>query len=88
VMWIKWVSTPKVQAQQALSFGETPANKKACSFMDKIQKGGCAKWHLNAPSSYFQSIKFWKTPTKDCGNGKSNCVDYTRWQQAWTDIKS
>jgi putative spermidine/putrescine transport system substrate-binding protein len=88
MLWIKWISTPKVQAQQALSFGETPANKKACSFMNKIQKGGCAQWHLNAPSSYFQSIKFWKTPTKDCGNGKSNCVDYTRWQQAWTDIKS
>jgi hypothetical protein len=25
---------------------------------------------------------------KDCGNGKSNCMDYTKWQQAWTDIKS
>ena len=27
-MWMKWVSTPKVQAQQAISFGETPANKQ------------------------------------------------------------
>jgi putative spermidine/putrescine transport system substrate-binding protein len=88
MLWIKWISTPKVQAQQALSFGETPANKKACSFMNKIQKGGCGQWHLNAPSSYFSSIKFWKTPVKDCGNGKSNCMDYTKWQQAWTDIKS
>jgi putative spermidine/putrescine transport system substrate-binding protein len=88
VAWIKWVSTPKVQAQQSLSFGETPANKNACSFMNKIKKGGCAQWHLNAPSSYFTSIKFWKTPVKDCGNGKSNCMDYTKWQQAWTDIKS
>ena len=87
VQWIKWVSTPKVQAQQALSFGETPANKKACSFMDKIQKGGCAQWHLNAPSSYFHSIKFWKTPVKDCGNGQSNCMDYSKWSSAWTDIK-
>ena len=25
VSWIKWVSTPKVQAQQAIYFGETPA---------------------------------------------------------------
>src|SRR6266496_5159920 len=31
VMWIKWVSTPKVQAQQAISFGETPANLRACA---------------------------------------------------------
>jgi putative spermidine/putrescine transport system substrate-binding protein len=87
VQWIKWVSTPRVQAQQALSFGETPANKKACSFMDKIQKGGCAQWHLNAPSSYFHSIKFWKTPVKACGNGQSNCMDYSKWSSAWTDIK-
>jgi putative spermidine/putrescine transport system substrate-binding protein len=88
VMWIKWVSTPKVQAQQALSFGETPANKKACSFMNSLEKGSCAKWHLNAPAAYFNSIKFWKTPTANCGNGKTNCVDYTKWQAAWTDIKS
>jgi putative spermidine/putrescine transport system substrate-binding protein len=88
MQWIRWITSPKVQAQQALSFGETPANKKACSYMNQIQKGGCGQWHLNAPSSYFSSIKFWKTPVKECGNGKSNCMDYSKWQQAWTDIKS
>jgi hypothetical protein len=25
---------------------------------------------------------------KACGNGKNDCMDYTKWQQAWTDIKS
>ena len=88
VKWIQWVSTPKVQAQQALFFRETPANKKACSFMNKMEKNSCTKFHLNAPATYFNSIKFWKTPVKQCGNGKSNCMDYTKWQQAWTDIKS
>jgi putative spermidine/putrescine transport system substrate-binding protein len=85
--WMKWVSTPKVQAQQAISFGESPANTKACPIMDKIQKGACAQYHANAPASYFDSIKFWKTPTKDCGNGKTDCTDYTTWQQKWTSIK-
>ena len=61
-MWMKWVSTPKVQAQQAISFGETPANTKACPIMDQLQKGSCAQYHANAPASYFNSIKFWKTP--------------------------
>jgi putative spermidine/putrescine transport system substrate-binding protein len=88
VMWIKWVSTPKVQAQQAVSFGETPANTKACPIMNTLSKGACAQYHANAPAAYFNSIKFWKTPVKDCGNGKSDCMDYTKWQQAWTDIKS
>jgi putative spermidine/putrescine transport system substrate-binding protein len=86
-MWMKWVSTPKVQAQQAISFGETPANTKACPYMDKIQKGACAQYHANAPAAYFDSIKFWKTPVKECGNGKNDCTDYTEWQQKWTEIK-
>ncbi len=84
--WVNWVSTPKVQAEQALSFGETPANTKACPDMEAIQKGSCTKYHANAPASYFNSIKFWKTPVKACGNGQSNCMDYTAWQRKWTEI--
>src|SRR4051795_7265453 len=87
-MWMKYISEPKPQAQQAIYFGETPANTKACSIMDKLSKGSCAQYHGNASAKYFNSIKFWKTPQKDCGNGQSNCTDYTKWQQAWTDIKS
>jgi len=85
--WMKWVSTPKVQAEQAISFGETPANTKACPYMDQIQKGACAKYHANAPASYFDSIKFWKTPIRDCGGGRQDCTDYSEWQQKWTEVK-
>jgi putative spermidine/putrescine transport system substrate-binding protein len=84
--WVNWVSTPKVQAQQAISFGETPANTKACPYMEEIQKGSCTQYHANAPSAYFDSIKFWKTPVTQCGNGQSNCMDYSAWQQKWTEI--
>jgi len=86
-MWLKWISTPKVQAQQAIYFGETPANTKACPIMDKLSKGSCEQYHANAPAAYFKSIKFWKTPIADCGNGKNDCMDYTKWQQAWTQLK-
>jgi putative spermidine/putrescine transport system substrate-binding protein len=86
--WINWVSTPQVQAQQALSFGETPANTKACPYMEAIKKGSCAKYHADAPSAYYQSIKFWKTPVKNCGNGKEDCTDYSVWQKKWTEITS
>jgi len=86
-MWLKWISTPKVQAQQAIYFGETPANTKACPFMDKQSKGSCEQYHADAPAAYFKSIKFWKTPIADCGNGKNDCMDYTKWQQAWTQLK-
>jgi putative spermidine/putrescine transport system substrate-binding protein len=84
--WINWVSTPQVQAEQAISFGETPANKLACPDMEKIKAGSCVKYHANAPSAYFESIKFWKTPVTDCGNGKHDCTDFTVWQKRWTEI--
>jgi putative spermidine/putrescine transport system substrate-binding protein len=85
-MWVKWVSTPKVQAQQAIYFGETPANTKACPLMDQMSPGSCKQYHADAPASYFDSIKFWKTPLADCGNGKKDCIDYNQWQKAWTEI--
>jgi putative spermidine/putrescine transport system substrate-binding protein len=86
-MWLKWVSTPKVQAQQAIFFGETPANTKACAIMDKLSPGSAAQYHCGASAAYFNSIKFWKTPVAACGNGKNDCMDYTKWQQAWTQMK-
>ena len=86
-LWMRYISAPRVQAQQAVSYGETPANRLACTFMDRIQKGACAQYHANAPAAYFNSIRFWKTPISNCGNGQSNCTDYSVWQQRWTEIK-
>jgi putative spermidine/putrescine transport system substrate-binding protein len=85
--WMQWISTPKVQAQQAIYFGETPVNKKACAWMNRLSKGSCAQYSANAPESYYRSIKFWKTPIADCGNGKKNCMDLRAWTTAWTQIK-
>jgi putative spermidine/putrescine transport system substrate-binding protein len=85
--WLSWISTPKVQAEQAIYFGETPVNSKACAWMDKLSKGSCAQYHANAPLAYFKQIYFWKTPIAACGNGQNDCMDYTKWQQAWTQLK-
>jgi putative spermidine/putrescine transport system substrate-binding protein len=84
--WVNWVSSPKVQAEQAISYGETPVNRKACPLMETIQKGSCEVYHANAPAAYFDSIKFWRTPVAACGNGQSNCADYTTWQKKWTEV--
>jgi putative spermidine/putrescine transport system substrate-binding protein len=86
-MWMRYVTMPQVEAKQALVFGETPVNPLACPFMDKIQAGSCAKYHLNQPLSYYKRIHFWKTPITTCDNGKNDCMDYNAWQQAWTQIK-
>jgi putative spermidine/putrescine transport system substrate-binding protein len=85
--WMKYVTTPKVEAKQALVFGETPVNPKACPYMNKIQKGSCAGYHLNEPASYYKKIKFWKTPISQCGWKKSSsCTDYNAWVQAWAKV--
>ena len=85
--FMSYVSTPKVQAQQAIYFGETPVNAKACKAMDAQQAGSCAKYHLDAPATYLKSIKFWKTPLPNCAAGPKACTSYGDWQQKWQEIK-
>ncbi len=82
--WMNWVSTPTVQAEQAISFGETPVNSLACPIMNQMQAGSCAGYHADKPDAYFNTIKFWKTPLSNCGNGQSDCVPYSEWTNAWT----
>ena len=83
-MWMRYISTPKVQAEQAVSYGETPDNSQACGYMNKIQAGSCDLYHANAPLAYFKTIKLWKTPISTCDNGKPDCVPYSQWVTAWT----
>jgi putative spermidine/putrescine transport system substrate-binding protein len=85
--WMKYVTTPKVEAKQALVFGETPVNPLACKYMNQMQKSSCADYHLNEPNSYIKKIKFWKTPVPQCGWTKQqSCMDYNAWLQAWAEV--
>ena len=87
-MWMQYISTPKVQALQAVTYGETPDNKLACAEMDKLQAGSCKLYHADAPQSYFDAIALWKTPLATCDNGQNNCVPYAQWISAWdTQVK-
>ncbi|MGD0593672.1 MAG: ABC transporter substrate-binding protein [Acidimicrobiales bacterium] len=82
-MWMRYISTPQVQAEQAVNYGETPDNSLACGYMNKIQAGSCDQYHANAPLSYFKAIELWKTPVATCDNGKPDCVPYSEWESAW-----
>ncbi|HXP21554.1 MAG TPA: ABC transporter substrate-binding protein [Streptosporangiaceae bacterium] len=87
-MWMRYISTPKVQAMQAITYGETPDNKLACPIMNQLQAGSCELYHANAPISYFRTISLWKTPVATCDNGKQDCVPYSQWVNAWnTQVK-
>ncbi len=85
-MWMKYVTTPQVQAQQAIVFGETPVNPKACPFMNKLQADSCAQYHLDEPSPTTTRSSSGRRRSPDCGNGSKNCMDYNEWQKAWTEV--
>lgn len=87
-LWTAYVSTPKVQAQQALFFGETPVNTKACAEMEALQSGSCAQYHAGETAAYFDPIKFWKTPLQRCSEGPNTCIPYDQWVAAWTTVKA
>jgi len=87
-LWTAYVSTPKVQAEQALFFGETPVNTQACAQMEALQAGSCAQYHADQTgTAYFETIKFWKTPLPTCPDGSQSCIPYDQWVSAWTTIK-
>jgi putative spermidine/putrescine transport system substrate-binding protein len=85
--WLQYISRPDVQALQGVTWGETPVNKKACKLMDKLAKGSCKQYYANETETFYRSLKFWKTPVADCGNGQKNCMDLRAWTDAWTKIK-
>ncbi len=87
-LWTAYVSTAKVQAEQALFFGETPVNTQACAQMEALQAGSCAQYHADQTgTAYFDTIKFWKTPRLTCSDGSQSCIPYDQWVSAWTTIK-
>ncbi|WP_395106485.1 ABC transporter substrate-binding protein [Actinomadura sp. SCN-SB] len=82
--WMNWITTPKVQSQVAQWFGQAAANPKACRY---TKKGFCAEYKVG-DAAFYKKIAFWKTPVTACGDSRGdNCVDYSRWTQAWAEIK-
>ena len=84
--WMNYIVSPKVNAQVAAWFGEAPAQSKACD--QPGMQAQCEQFHA-ADKAYSDNIYYWTTPTKQCLDGRTNttCVDYSKWTQAWTEIK-
>ncbi|MEP6954044.1 MAG: ABC transporter substrate-binding protein [Solirubrobacteraceae bacterium] len=83
--WMNWIVSPKTNAAVAEWFGQAPSNAKACDYTS--DKGFCDTFHA-ADQAYFDKVKYWTTPRKDCGDARGAvCKDYSAWVQAWTEIK-
>jgi len=90
--WMEYTLRPEVQAQVALWYGAAGSNPNSCtklkealgadaSLADTVRYGECGN------VDFLKSIYLWKTPQADCGNGKTNCEDYTAWQQVWNEVR-
>jgi putative spermidine/putrescine transport system substrate-binding protein len=85
--WMDWITSPKVNAQVAVWFGEAPSNIKACAEAEKLSPGHCETFHAN-DEVYFSHVHLWAIPFANCGDSRGNvCKDYSAWLQAWTEIK-
>jgi len=83
--WMDWIISPTANAQVAEWFGEAPSNSKACA--ETAVKDHCEIFHAD-DETYFGKVAYWTTPRKDCGDDRGAvCADYSKWVQAWTEIK-
>jgi putative spermidine/putrescine transport system substrate-binding protein len=86
-LWMDYITRPEVQSQVAQWFGEAPANPKACDLIEKDTPGFCDQFKAK-DEAFAKAIHFWATPRKKCLDGSgSNCVPFSDWIKAWTEIK-
>jgi len=84
--WMQWASTADVQSQVAEFYGATPANQQSCDkIVADLGADAAAPYHCG-DDDFVKNLYLWKTPLADCGNGKTDCMDYSAWQQAWTEV--
>jgi putative spermidine/putrescine transport system substrate-binding protein len=73
-MWMEHTLDPKVQGDLAARFGSVPVVPSACKGNKLLGDKGCEINGMNE----FDRLWFWRTPTADCGAGRT-CVPYSRW---------
>jgi putative spermidine/putrescine transport system substrate-binding protein len=82
-MWLNHSLDPATQAGVASWFGSVPSVPAACKGQAILGDEGCK----SNGSELFDKIHFWKTPIKDCGDGRT-CVDYKAWTEAFNGVQS
>ena len=84
-MWLEHSLQPKVQGDVAAWFGSVPVVPAACKGNELLTDEGCT---INGLDS-FDQIKFWKTPSKACGDDRGDvCIPYSEWVKSYIAIRS
>ncbi|GGX76001.1 spermidine/putrescine ABC transporter substrate-binding protein [Streptomyces minutiscleroticus] len=84
--WMDWIISPEVNAEVAEWYGEAPANVKSCDLTS--DPAFCDTYHAT-DENFWADIAVWTTPIEQCLDGRTDikCVPYSKWVQAWTEIK-
>jgi putative spermidine/putrescine transport system substrate-binding protein len=82
-LWLEHSLSPATQAGVASWFGSVPAVPAACKGQEILGDEGCTANGVDL----FDKLHFWKTPIKDCGDGRT-CVDYKAWTDAFNGVQS
>lgn len=84
-LWLEHSLQPKVQGDVAAWFGSVPVVPAACKGNELLTDEGCK---INGFDS-FEQIKFWKTPSKACGDDRGDvCIPYSEWVKSYIAIRS
>lgn len=82
-MWLEHSLNPKLQGDLAAWFGSVPAVPAACEGNELLGPDGCATNGFDN----FEQIRFWRTPTADCGDGRGEvCVPYYEWVTSYIAV--
>jgi putative spermidine/putrescine transport system substrate-binding protein len=73
--WLEHSLNLKLQGDLAAWFGSVPVVLAACEGNELLGPAGCDTNGLGN----FDQIAFWKTPSADCGDGRTDCVPYHEW---------
>jgi putative spermidine/putrescine transport system substrate-binding protein len=84
--WMQYASTAAVQAQVAEFYGATPSNTGSCSIIETDLGASAAAPYHCGDDAFVHDLYLWKTPLADCGNGKTDCIDYSVWEQKFTEV--
>jgi putative spermidine/putrescine transport system substrate-binding protein len=80
--WLEHSINPKLQGDLAAWFGSVPAVLDACKGNALLTDTGCETNGLGN----FDKISFWRTPTSDCGDGKTDCIPYHQWVTSYIAV--
>ena len=86
--WLAYISTPKVQAEQAIYFGETPVNTLACADHGQAPEGLVREVPRQRSARVLQADLLLEDADRGVRQRPERLrCPYTAWQQAWTQLK-